>query len=171
MGKGPDEIRQDIERTRNELGDNVDLLTEKVSPARVVGRRVDKARRGITNVKETVMGSAGSGVSTLSDTASEAPQQIQRKAQGNPLAAGLIAFGAGWLVASVIPASRQERQLVSSAKEQAGTVMQPVADELGSAAQQIKEGMREPAKQSVESVKSSAQDAARTVGEQARPSG
>ena len=43
MGKGPDEIRAEIEATREALSADVDNLTEKVSPARVVERKVEGA--------------------------------------------------------------------------------------------------------------------------------
>ena len=42
MGKDPHQIRQEIERTRAELGTDLDLLNEKVNPARVMGRRVQR---------------------------------------------------------------------------------------------------------------------------------
>jgi hypothetical protein len=41
------------------------------------------------------------------------PQATWRQAQGNPLAAGLIAFEAGWLVSSVLPLGRKERELAT----------------------------------------------------------
>ena len=40
----PEVIRRDIEATRADLSRDVDALTEKVSPARVVERRVDRAK-------------------------------------------------------------------------------------------------------------------------------
>ena len=39
----PEVIRRDIESTRADLSRNVDALTEKVSPSRVVRRRVHQA--------------------------------------------------------------------------------------------------------------------------------
>ena len=38
---------------------------------------------------------------------SRAPATVKRKAQGNPLAAGVIAFGIGMLVSSLIPSTRE----------------------------------------------------------------
>ena len=46
----------------------------------------------------------------------QAPDTIVRQAQGNPLAAGLIAFGVGWLVSSLLPASEKEKQLAQQAE-------------------------------------------------------
>ena len=40
MGEESEQLRREIDETRRELGTDVDALTEKVSPSRVVGRRV-----------------------------------------------------------------------------------------------------------------------------------
>jgi hypothetical protein len=39
----PDQIRREIERTQAALSNDVDALTEKVSPAAIAQRRVDRA--------------------------------------------------------------------------------------------------------------------------------
>ena len=60
MSTDPDQIREDIERTRAELSSDVDALTDKVSPSQVAQRQADKVRSAVTDVKDRVMG----GVST-----------------------------------------------------------------------------------------------------------
>ena len=40
----PDQIRREIERTQAHLTSDVDALTEKVTPSRIVARRVDRAK-------------------------------------------------------------------------------------------------------------------------------
>ena len=67
VGKDPRQIRQEIERTRAELGTDLDLLNEKVNPARVMGRRVSATRTAVTGLRERVMGSAAETGSTASD--------------------------------------------------------------------------------------------------------
>src|SRR6476620_7792570 len=117
----PDVIRRQIEDTRRELSYDVDALNEKVNPARVVDRRVTAAKGRLTSVKEKVMGSAHDTTSSAQGMASDAagtvqdaalgavgavqqaPDAVVRQTQGNPLAAGLIAFGVGWLVSSLLP--------------------------------------------------------------------
>ena len=42
---------------------------------------------------------------------------MKRRAQGNPLAAGMIAFGLGMLVSSLIPSTEKEREAVSQLQE------------------------------------------------------
>ncbi|MFJ7216055.1 DUF3618 domain-containing protein [Amycolatopsis sp. NPDC098790] len=190
----PDRIRREIEGTQRNLSTDVNALTEKVSPGRIVERRVGRVRTAFGNAKERVMGTAdhhasvagdkvGSvastaqdkvssaastaqdKVSSAADAVSEAPQQIRRGTQGNPLAAGLIAFGAGWLVSSLLPASEPERKLASQATDLAREQLAPVAQH---AAEELKENLREPAQQAVESVKSEAADSASTVKDEAQ---
>jgi uncharacterized protein DUF3618 len=209
----PEQIRREIERTQAALSQDVDALTEKVTPGKIVERRVDRARDAATRLKEKVMGSdpygnqhgaggyvgdvrsaastatdrvsgtassaassvqdaASSAVGTVQDAASsaagavqEAPAAIRRQTRGNPLAAGIIAFGAGWLVSSLLPASRREQELADQAKQVAQEKVQPAAQQL---AAEVKENLREPAQQAVESVRSTAQDAKDTVTDEGR---
>ncbi|WP_285118921.1 DUF3618 domain-containing protein [Propionibacterium freudenreichii] len=98
MSDSPDEIRADIERTRHDLGRDVDALADEVSPSKIVDRQVDKVRGAFTSVRERVMGAADDAGSSLTDAGSHAGDLKDRavaKAEGNPLAVGLIAFGAG----------------------------------------------------------------------------
>ena len=205
----PEQIRREIERTQSALSQDVDALTEKVTPGKIVERRVDRARDAATRLKEKVMGSdpysghsSGGGVrqaashaaDRVSDTASSAtasvqdaassaassvqdaaataadavqhaPQAIRRQTRGNPLAAGLIAFGAGWLVSSLLPATRREQELADQAKQVAQEKVAPVAQQV---AGEVRENLREPAQQAVDSVKATAQDAKDTVADEGR---
>ena len=169
----PEEIRAEIERTRAGLGQDVDALADKVSPTSIAHRQTEKVKGRFSSVKESVMGAAHSGTSSASDTASSvagavqgAPDQVVQKAKGNPLAVGLIAFGAGWLVSSLIPASDKEQELVAQAKDKAA----PLVDEAEQAAQGVAQDLKGPAQEAFDAVKGTAQDAAGTVQDQARSS-
>ncbi|WP_104524693.1 DUF3618 domain-containing protein [Blastococcus atacamensis] len=188
----PDVIRRQIEDTRRELSYDVDALNEKVNPSRVMDRRVTAAKGRVTNLKDKVMGTAhdtrssahgmasdaaGSvqnSASTAADSVQhaaqsavgavqQAPETITRQAQGNPLAAGLIAFGVGWLVSSLLPASQKEQDLAqqaeSAVRENKDALLAPAKQ----AAQEIGEQLKPAAQQAVEEVKSTAQGAAETV--------
>jgi len=188
----PEVIRRQIEDTRRELSYDVDALNEKVNPARVMDRRVSAAKGRFSNVKDKVMGTASnttsnaqgmasnaagsvqnaasSAAGSVQDAASsavstiqEAPQTVVRQAQGNPLAAGLIAFGVGWLVSSLLPASEKEKQLAQQAetavRENKDALLQPAKQ----MAQEVGEQLKPAAQQAVEEVKTTAQDAAQTV--------
>jgi ElaB/YqjD/DUF883 family membrane-anchored ribosome-binding protein len=170
----PDQIRRDIERTRRELSSDVDLLAEKITPSRVVERRVERARDTITNVKEKVMGTAGEVAHAAQDHVSDAvgsvrqgPVAVRRQARGNPLAAGLVAFGAGWLVASMMPATEAERRAAEALKEKASDGAQMLKAPLGEAAHDVAEALREPAAEAADSVRAAAGEAVATVKEEA----
>jgi gas vesicle protein len=172
MSENPDAIRADIEATRERLGTNVDAVADKVTPSNIVHRQTDKVKEAVFGVKEKVMGAAdhasgihsatGSAGSTISDAGSaigDAPHKAAVKTQGNPLAAGLIAFGAGLLVSSLIPPSQKEREAADALK----TAAEPVTTQLTEAAKDVAQGLKEPAQEAMENVKATAADAAEHV--------
>ncbi|HEV7875915.1 MAG TPA: DUF3618 domain-containing protein [Nocardioides sp.] len=174
----PEELRTEIEQTRANLSQNVNALGEAVTPGAIARRQVDKVKGAGVGVKEKIMGSAddarssmsgsvGGSASSLGDSAGNMQQAAVRKAQGNPLAAGLIALGAGWLVGSLLPASDKERQAAATVKEKA----QPVVSEAQSVAKDAAQNLQQPAQDAVESVKTTAQDAAETVKAEGQTAG
>lgn len=167
MTDSPDEIRAEIERTRRELGSDVDALADKVSPSKAVDRQVAKVRGAFSSVRDRVMGAADDAGSSLSDAAGhvgDAKDRIVSKAEGNPLAVGLMALGAGLLVASLIPASSREKDLAAQVKDGA----QPLVDELTDVAKEMGEHLKEPAQEAVSALTQSAQDSATVVKEEAQ---
>ena len=188
----------DIDATRSNLSRDIDELTNKVSPGRVVERRKQAAKGRIGSVRDKVMGavpmsgSGGSGggvggkvsdaAGSVSDTAGGALDAVGSKAQGNPLAAGLVAFGAGMLISALIPASEKEAEVAQRAVDAAKEHGQPVLDEAKSVGQQMGQDLKESAAESaqqvketaqgsVENVKEQGQSSARTVKDQASPNG
>jgi gas vesicle protein len=177
MSENPDVIRADIEATRARLGTNVDAVADKVTPSHIVQRQTEKVKGTVKDavfgVKEKVMGSAdhaagsmhsagssaGAHLSDAGTAVGEAPQRMAAKAQGNPLAAGLIAFGAGLLVSSLIPASQKEREAADALK----TAAEPLATELSEAAKNVAEGLKEPAQEALQNVKETAAEAKENV--------
>lgn len=126
MTNDPDQMRANIEATRGDLSRNVDALTESVRPGNVARRQKDKVNSAVSGAKDAVMGHAGSVQSTGSDALqatgdaiSSAPNKVQQSAQGNPLAAGLIAVGVGWVAVAGQPAGAAGR---SHAEGQGRTV-------------------------------------------------
>src|SRR5215203_5251858 len=171
MSDSPDVIRENIEQTRRELGGDVDALADKVTPSKIVERQTDKVRNAVGSVRDRIMGAADDAGSSLSDAGSSAAahvgdvkDRVVSKAEGNPMAVGLIAFGAGLLLASLIPATRKERELAENVKEQA----QPLVDELGGVAKDVGEHLKEPARNAAAAVKDSAQDSVENVKDEAK---
>ncbi|MFI5834835.1 DUF3618 domain-containing protein [Micromonospora sp. NPDC051300] len=186
MSTDPDQIRREIEATRNNLSSDVDALAYKVSPGRIVDDRKQRVRSALTNVKDKVMGTASdlghstghaahsvgdkahSAASTVGEAAQRAPQVVRQKSQGNPIAAGVIAFGVGMLVSSLIPATRREQELAAQVKEKATEHGGAVKEKLGEVAGELRDELREPAQHAAESVRSTAQDAAHAVRDDGR---
>lgn len=178
----PDQIRADIEVTRDELGRDVDALADKVSPPKIMERQTTRVRRMLGDVKERVMGvaddmggaasSAGHAVGDAVDSAGDAmrdlPHKARQTAQGAPLVVGLLAAGVGFLVASLIPASEAERRLSTSLRERAQPLVDKAMDTAKDAAAEVAEGLKGPAQDAVDQVKESAMSSAETVKEEAQ---
>lgn len=171
----PDQIRNEIEATRAELSGDVNALADSVKPGNVARRQADKVRSGVSSLKDNVMGTAEDLTHSVKDTASDLGQSasgaaggtksaVRQKARGNPLAAGLVAFAAGWLVSSLIPATEAEQQGATALKEKA----EPLKEQVTSAVKEVASNLQEPARDAVEQVKSSATDSAQTVKEEAQ---
>jgi Protein of unknown function (DUF3618) len=153
-----------------------------------VGDRAATARGAVEDrtyaAKDAVTDKAYAAKDTVSEKASEAreavrqaPRRMKRRAQGNPLAAGVIAFGLGMLVSSLIPSSEKEREAVSQlqdnlepVKEKAAEVAKDVGESLKPAAQEAAESVKTTAQEGAENVKQEGQSAAADVKDQAQAS-
>ncbi len=172
----PDEIRADIEQTREELGQDVDALADKVTPGKIVDRQKTRLRQRVADVRERVMGvaedvghstsdaasSAGRAVSSAGDAVAELPHKAKQATQGAPLVVGAVAAGVAFVAALLIPATDRERRLASTLKEQA----QPLVDKASETAKDVASSLKQPAKDAVDQVKRAATDSAETVKEE-----
>jgi hypothetical protein len=167
MTSDPDQIREQIEETRASLSQDVNTLTDTVNPAHAARRTAASARNAVRAAQGKVMGTAAhsassarsatdSALSDASGKAADARSAARRQTQGNPLAAGLIAVGIGWLAGSLLPASSAEEQVAIRAKE-------TVAPAVTQAAKETAASLQGPAQQAADSVKAAATDAAATV--------
>ena len=135
------------------------MLVEKVTPSKVVERKVDATKEAVVGVKEKIMGSASSAKESVMGSTHSArssagssvssaglrrrglgeqrrPHRRRRRLAGaddgeaegvrQPLAAGVVAFGLGWLVSSLLPASKVEQQGAEALKDAAQSVAEPV---------------------------------------------
>lgn len=124
MTQDPDQIRDGIEQTQRELSADVDALTAKLSPQRIMHDQVQRARTAMGSMKERVSataaqkasaadGTAASAVSSAKDTVSTATSSVTKTAgtvtaaarrgiEANPVAAGLIVLASSWLLAWLI---------------------------------------------------------------------
>jgi Protein of unknown function (DUF3618) len=184
MGKSASEVKSDIEGTRQEMSETIDAIADRTSPGRIIQRRRQRVASGWRSVRERVMGrtadtygsasdathgaadSARDAAGSVVEEARQAPEKVLEQTQGNPIAAGIIAFGGGLLVASLIPPSEVEQRLAGRVVERA----QPLRDELQRAGQEVAEDVRSTAQEGAEQVKQRASQAAGTVQEDVRSS-
>lgn len=167
MGQTTEELTTGIAGTREDLSRNFEALGERMSPGRVMERRRQALRGRIGSMRERIMGSS----EDATGTAQEAEQTVRHRAEGNPLAAGLIAFGTGVLISSVIPSSEKESQAAQRVVETAKERGQPFVEEAKSVGQEMGQELKEQATEAAQEVKSSAQESAQQVKEEGRSSG
>jgi gas vesicle protein len=177
----PDEIRDQIEATRQELASDVDRLADRTVPSRVVHRRWEGVKDNVRDVKEKVMGTGDSvqdvagragdrvegAAQTVADSVRRAPDAVKRQARGNPLAVGVIAFGVGLLVATLIPETEAERQAGAKLAEHRDEVL----DKVKETGQELREGLGDSVREAASQVKETAVQAASSTAEQAKESG
>ncbi|GAA2228144.1 hypothetical protein GCM10010413_25200 [Promicromonospora sukumoe] len=120
----PEVIRADIERTREELSHDVDALGDRINPAHMARRQADRVRSGVSHVKERVTGSAHDPASSGRTPSARKPSapspwsapdqssvnQLLDRVRENPLGVGLVAFGLGFAVASLVVSGRAARR-------------------------------------------------------------
>ena len=195
MGQEPQQIRQNIEATRTDMGVALDEIEDRVSPSRVVARQQQRMRDRWHGVRIRVMGSydeaamqsrsarqhGSSQVDDLKgsaedakDAAAQAPQQVLEQTQGRPLVAGAVAFGLGVLAASLFPASQEEKRAVETLQDRSEGVKQDlkesankVGSEVADAAKDATQQLTDQANESTERVKDEAQHQTEQVRQEA----
>jgi hypothetical protein len=95
-----------------------------------------------------------------------APRAVASQTQGNPIAAGIIAFGVGMLAATLMPVTDAERRAGQELKDRSGDL----TDQAGDLATEVKDELAEPVQRAAGEVKATAQDAAQPTKQQARSS-
>lgn len=136
-----------------------------------------RSERGLHDESDyATMGDEGgrSRVSEASDRATErlsqaghavaaSPEIARRRTRGNPLAAGLVAFGGGILLGSALPSSRAEREALHRAEP----ALDKARDELRDTGRELANDMKESAQESMEQVKGEAVDSRERVQNEA----
>lgn len=155
-----DKVKDAVTGVKEKIMGTADSATNTVNDRMHSG--AGHTSNALHSTGDTLHGARDNVASTLSDAGtaiSNAPDQVKAKTQGNPLAAGLIAFGAGMLISSLIPASDKERE----AAQQLKTAAEPLATQVTDAAKDMAQDLKEPAQQAMENVKATATDAAQNV--------
>lgn len=192
MAQESKEIREEIERTRYNMGYTLDEIENRVVPGRVIDRQKAKAKARVIDVRDRVMGvghdiadGVRSTASNASDRASSAemsatdavkqgPQKAKQQTQGHPLVAGAVAAGIGFLVSVAFPGSKSEAKAAQHLQQE----IEPLKDDLTDAAKEIAGNMKEEGQQGARQLKESAMEsgehlkqAAREAAEQTKQAG
>lgn len=175
----PDQLAADTHKTQDALSKDVARLSDRVSPEKFVGTRREKITHSFSAIKDQAMGigdsaaqaakdgatsaasSAQDAKDSAGDSAGSAPDAIRGQTKGNPVAAGLIAFGAGWLLSSLAPASEAEKKAASQVEDRVG-------EPLKQSAQEVAGNLKEPAQQAAASVQDTTQEAANRTAQHAK---
>jgi ElaB/YqjD/DUF883 family membrane-anchored ribosome-binding protein len=176
-------------RAKSDVADKVGEVRDKVSPTGLARRGADGVRRGVRSVMGSSGGAAtsgsggrgralarraadaaGSAAGSAAGRLEAAPDVVRDQQEGNPLAAGLLAFAAGFFAAALLPPTDRERQLTQKAKESlepfaqnAADIGRQVAGELQSTAQTGLERVKETATEAAQEVKGTAEQSADDV--------
>ena len=187
MGQEPDELRNEIEHTRERMSDAVEAIGYK---ANVPSRAKDKVSGALSAAKQRIVGVTGRVKESTpsSGDVKQAAQQRASVAQDNPLGLAIGSVAVGFLAGMLIPSSRveddkigpvadqvkeQAKQTGQEALERGKQVAQEVASTAQDSAQQVSEDVKQTAQQAAqehgEQVKQSVQQSAQQLREQARP--
>ena len=191
MGQDTQELRREIENTRGDLGGTIDEIEDRVSPRRIAQRRKSRMKESIGGVRDRVMGTAQTAVGgvtdaahgvtdrvsgaggTVSDTASNAagtarnaPQAAIQQTEGNPLLAGVVAAGVGFLASVIFPGTQAEGQAVQKLQEKA----QPLKDEAKNVGQQMASSLQEHGQQAAQEMKGTVSESGQQIKDTAQQS-
>lgn len=86
----PDEIRESIEHTREDMTHTIDAIQERLSPERLTEQAKDA-------VRDATIGRVEDAVSNVSYTARDAGNSFVDSIKQNPVPAAMAAIGLGWL--------------------------------------------------------------------------
>ena len=163
MGQTPNEIREQIEQTRSEMGETAEALGYKANvPARTKGWVADKKDAVVSAVagtKDTVASSVSSATSAVSSATpdgrevKDASRRAVGIAQENPLGVIIGGVAVGFVAGLFVPSTRVEN------------------DRLGATADRVKSSAIEAGQEAVQHGKDVATAALQSAAETAREDG
>lgn len=181
MGEDPAAIRQEIEQTRERMGDTVDALGYKADvPSRAKESISDKVQGA--KAKLTGAGSRVADATPGTEDVKQTGRQAVGVAQQNPLGLAIGAAAFGFLAGMLIPSTKVEderlgpvsdqvkeqvrqtgQEAIEHGKQIAQETAQVATEKVQEAASEVKDQAQDTAQQHAEELKSSAQDSAEQV--------
>jgi ElaB/YqjD/DUF883 family membrane-anchored ribosome-binding protein len=98
-GDDTQEIREEIARTRNEMGETLGEIQERLTPDRLMQQAKETVQEAAREKTRTVMRSAGEAAYVVAETTQESAGRAMNYARAHPMSAILLGIGATWMVA------------------------------------------------------------------------
>jgi ElaB/YqjD/DUF883 family membrane-anchored ribosome-binding protein len=148
MGEEPSRIREEIEQTRDRMGETVDALSDKANVRKRVKENVADKRDRLKAQMQTTASQVGGATPDAADVKDGAKRAVG-VAEENPLGLAIGGLAAGFLIGMAVPSTKVEDERIG-----------PTAD-------RIKDQARESGQEAIERGKNVAHAAADAVGESA----
>ena len=172
MGETPDEIRAEIEDTRDRMGETVEAIGYRADvPGRakekVTGVK-DRATNALSGAKERIVGSTRDTTSSASaaapsrDEVAAKARHATSVAQENPLGLAIGSVAVGFLAGLLVPTSKIEDEkigpIADQIKDAAKTTGHEVVERGKQVAQETAGSAKEAAQEALDRTRSAAQD-------------
>jgi hypothetical protein len=159
MGEEPGQIRQDIEHTRERMGDTVEALGHKTD---VSGRAKDAVSGKVDAVRSKVSGST--------PDAGEGARKAAGIAKENPLGLGIGAVAVGFIAGLVIPSTKVEDEKIGPLADDVKAKARETGEEALERGKQVAGEAAETAKRSGRRQAEGLRDSAQEKASEAQPS-
>ena len=166
MGQDPDAIRQDIEQTREQMGETIGAIGYKTDVKERAKDSVSEKTDAIKSKVSGVMGKANDATPSGGEV-KQGAQQAVSVAQENPLGLAIGAVAAGFIAGMLIPSTRVEDEKMGEMSDQ---VIDQVKETASEAVDRGKQVATEVAQSAQETAKESGQQQAQELASSASPS-
>lgn len=164
MGKDPDQIRREIEDTRDRMGDTVDALAYKADvPSRVkdsISDRVEGVKSTFGNTATKVSSAVTGTTATVGQTMSQATQKVGMIKE-NPLGLLFSGVALGFVAGSLFPSTELENERI-------GELSDNLKSQVQDAGSQVLEHGKAVLRETAQAVKESAQSHGQQLAEQTK---
>lgn len=171
MGEEPGRIREEIEETRERMGDTVDALADKANVGKRVKESVADKRDRLKQQMQGTASRVGDATPDGGDVRDGAKRAVGL-AEENPLGLAVGGLAAGFLLGMALPSTKVEDERVGptadKVKDQVRETGQEALERGKSVAQDAADTVREEAQSAVSSVKETVQDSAQNEAEEMR---
>lgn len=188
-----EQLKREIADRREDIGRDLEVIGDRVSPGRMADRSRERARRRVYSLRDRVMGPVDSARTTFGDSPGDRgigarvgemasglsdhdpAGSVSGRVEGSPIAMGLVAFGIGFVAGSVIPPSRSEQAVaqrlepgVTQLAQGAAETVREAGQHLAPAVQDEAASLKQDAQEAVGHVADTGKEQAAALREEAR---